>query len=132
LTHTDEWYRNWKFPTIEEGKPTKYGWVVLHLDGFKMGRHTDIGYGCVIQAEAKVTIEDDVELGAGVKIYSVSTIDGKRGFVLLEKGCKIGANSVILPGVKVGAGAVVGALSLVNEDIPPGAVAYGIPARVKR
>jgi galactoside O-acetyltransferase len=42
----------------------------------------------------------------------------------------LGAGSVILPGVTIGASAAVGALSLVREDVPPFAIVAGVPARV--
>ncbi len=129
MTHTEEWRRSWKFPYIKEGEPTKWGWVVLHTPGLKLGNYVDIGYGCLLQAEAGLTIDDDVELGAHVAVYTVSTIDDKRGPVILRKGCKIGAGSVVLPNVTVGEGTIVGALSLVNKDLPDHVVAYGIPAR---
>ncbi len=41
----------------------------------------------------------------------------------------IGANAVILPGVKIGAGTVVGASALVNRDVKPGTVVAGVPVR---
>ena len=42
----------------------------------------------------------------------------------------IGADVTILPGVKIGAGSVIGAKSLVSKDIPAGVLAYGNPCRV--
>lgn len=50
--------------------------------------------------------------------------------VVLEENCKIGASTTILPGVIVGANALVGAGSLVTRDIPPDVTAYGHPAVV--
>lgn len=44
----------------------------------------------------------------------------------------IGANSVVLPGVKIGDNSVIGAGSVVTRDIPSGVVAVGIPCRVLR
>jgi len=41
----------------------------------------------------------------------------------------IGAGAVILPGVEIGAGAQVGANSVVTRDVPPGTTVAGIPAR---
>ena len=52
--------------------------------------------------------------------------------IVVEAGAFIGAGTMLLPGVTVGAGSVVGARSLVTKDIPPGVVAAGVPARPLR
>jgi acetyltransferase-like isoleucine patch superfamily enzyme len=49
-----------------------------------------------------------------------------------ERGARVGSGSVILSGVTVGEEALVGAGSVVTRDIPSRAVAYGVPARVRR
>lgn len=49
----------------------------------------------------------------------------------LAKGCSIGANSVILPGVTVGRWAMVGAGSVVTKSVPDHALVVGVPARIK-
>lgn len=125
-------FQNWKMPIIEDGKPTEYGWIVKHKDHFQLGVKTDIGAFTYINAQNGVTVEDDVQIGSHCSIYSVSTIDGKEGPVVLKKNCKIGTHSVIMPGVTVGENAVVGAFSFVKQDIPANAVAYGIPAKIIR
>lgn len=51
---------------------------------------------------------------------------------IIERNAKIGAHCTVLPGVTVGANALVGAGSLVNEDVPAGMVAYGHPAKPQR
>jgi acetyltransferase-like isoleucine patch superfamily enzyme len=48
----------------------------------------------------------------------------------LKKGCLIGMETIILPGVTVGEGAIVGAGSLVTNDIPAWSIATGRPAKV--
>ena len=52
-----------------------------------------------------------------------------RSFVCLQKHAIVGANSVILPGVTIGTGAVVGATSLVKSDCDPWTIYVGSPAR---
>ena len=52
--------------------------------------------------------------------------------VVIEDDSDLGVNSVILPGVRVGRGAVVGAGAVVTEDVPDYAVVAGVPARVLR
>ena len=125
-------FENWEFPEIKEGELTKYNWMVYHKNNLNLGKKTDIGAFSFINAKYGVVIEDEVQIGGGVKIYSESTIDKKQGKVVLKKNCKIGANSVILPGVTVGENSIIGAFSLVNQDIPANVVAYGIPAKIKR
>ena len=45
-----ERFTNWKYPEIEDGKPTKYNWVVQNLDGLNLGFNTDIGAFSYINA----------------------------------------------------------------------------------
>lgn len=123
---------DWKFPDIEEGKPTQYNWVVKHLKNFSLGFRTDIGAFTYINAWQGVTIEDNVQIGSHCSIYSVSTIDNKEGPVYLKENCRIGSHSVIMPGVTVGKNSRIGAFSFLNADIPENVLAYGIPARVIR
>ncbi|MDP3954702.1 MAG: acyltransferase [bacterium] len=123
-------FKNWKKPVIKDGQLTKWNWMVQGVSGLKLGKKTDIGAFTYINAQAGVEIGDRVEIGGGCHIYSVSTIDGKKGKIVLGEGCMIGAHSVVMPGVKVGKNTVVGACSLVNKDLPAGVIAFGCPAKV--
>jgi len=123
-------FKNWEKPNIEEGKPTKWNWVVQGVKNLKLGNKTDIGTFTYINATEGVEIEDDVQIGSHCSIYSVSTIDNKNGKIILKRNCKIGTHSVIMPGVVVGENSVVGAFSFVTENIPDNVVAFGIPAKV--
>lgn len=127
---TDDRFQNWQAPEIEEGKLSKWHWLVRHKENLKLGKRTDIGAFTYINAKNGIVIEDEVQIGSHCSIYSISTIDQKAGPVVLKKNCKIGSHSVILPGVTVGENAVIGAFALVNKDIPPNTVAVGIPAKV--
>lgn len=126
----DERFKDWKHPNINEGKLSEYNWIVQHKDKLKLGYKTDIGAFTYINAKEEVIIEDYVQIGSHCSIYSISTIDGKKGKVVLKKNCKIGSHSVIMPGVKIGENSVVGAMSFVNKNIPPDTLAFGIPAKV--
>ncbi len=122
--------KDWNPPEIEEMKPTKWQWLVRHKENLKLGRGTDIGSFSYINAEEGVDIEDGVEVGSHCSIYSVSTIDNKKGRVVLKKNCKIGTHSVVMPGVTIGENTVVGAMSFVNKDLPANVVAYGVPVKI--
>jgi acetyltransferase-like isoleucine patch superfamily enzyme len=125
-----ERFKTWKQPKIEEGKLTKYNWMVQNKKGLKLGYKTDIGAFTYINAKAGVVLEDLVQIGSHCSIYSVSTIDEKEGKIVLKKNCRIGSHSLVMPGVTIGENSVVGAFSFVNKDIPANCLAYGIPARV--
>ena len=123
-------FKDWEYPQIEDGKPTKYNWVVQYKDKFKLGYKTDIGAFSYINAKYGVTIEDFVQIGSHCSIYSVSTIDNKKGEVVLKKSCNVGSHTVIMPGVTVGENSIVGAFSFVNQNVPDDVIAAGIPAKV--
>tara|TARA_B100000963_G_scaffold355449_1_gene373714 strand:+ start:465 stop:872 length:408 start_codon:yes stop_codon:yes gene_type:complete len=123
-------FSDWKYPEIKDGITTKYNWLVQNLDGFILGKNTDIGAFSYINALNGVIIEDNVQVGSHCSIYSVSTIDNSSGKVTLKKNCKIGSHSTILPGVTIGENSIVGAHSLIIKDIPDNVVAFGTPAKV--
>jgi len=123
-------FKEWQYPKIEEGKLTKYNWMVQNKEGFKLGNKTDIGAFTYINAKNGVVIEDFVQIGSHCSLYSFSSIDGKEGKITLKKNCKIGTHSVIMPGVTIGENAIIGAFSFVNKDIPDNVVAVGTPVKI--
>jgi len=123
-------FDDWQYPEIEDGKPTKYNWIVQNIEKFKLGYKTDIGAFSYINAKYGVCIEDYVQIGSHCSIYSVSTIDEKCGPVTLKKNCRIGSHSVVMPGVTVGKNAVVGAFSFVTADVSDNTVVAGVPAKI--
>ena len=123
-------FKDWKMPEIEDGKPTKWNWVVQGVDGLELGRRTDIGAFTYINASHGVAIGDLVQIGSHCSIYSISTIDGKTGKVTLKQNARIGSHSVVMPGVTIGENSIVGAFAFVNKDIPDNVVALGQPAKV--
>jgi acetyltransferase-like isoleucine patch superfamily enzyme len=123
-------FKEWKKPRIKEGKLNKYNWVVQHKENFHLGCKTDIGVFTYINAKYGVEIQDYAQVGSHCSIYSVSTIDNKKGRVILKENSKLGSHSVVMPGVTIGKNAVVGAFSFINKNIPDNVLAAGIPARV--
>jgi acetyltransferase-like isoleucine patch superfamily enzyme len=122
----------WQKPVIAHMIPTHWQWVVSHPDKLELGNNTDIGAFTYIMAAAGVTIEDDVQIGSHCSLHSVSTIDNKTGKITIRKGARIGSHTAIMPGVTVGEGAIVGACSFVNRNIPAGETWFGVPARKKK
>jgi len=129
---TDDRFKDWKSPMIEEAKLTKWNWLVQNTDGLKLGKKTDIGAFTYINAKHGVRIDDEAQIGSHCSIYSENTIDGTKGEVHIGKKACLGSHSVILPGVSIGDRTVVGAFSLVNKDLPPDVIAFGVPAKIVR
>lgn len=123
-------FKNWKQPQFDEKGMTKWSWVCQYNENLKLGKYTDIGVFTYINAHFGVEIEDNVQIGSHCSIYSHSTIDNKKGKVLIKKEAKIGTHCTIMPGVTIGENAIVGAYSFVKNDIPANSLALGIPANV--
>src|SRR5919201_1923548 len=123
------------------------GWRVrlLRWCGFEIGRDVYIADGLIIVEEladrGNLTIGDRVSIAPRVTLVTSSHPNHSlirpvapvaRGAIVIEPDAWIGANAVILPGVRVGRGAVVGAQSVVASDVPPLTVVAGQPARTVR
>ena len=107
----------------------------------RLGSHFYANYDCLILDVCPVTIGDHVLLGPRVCLYTAGhPLDPEARDTGLEFGRPItiqdsvwlGGNTVVLPGVTIGAGTVVAAGSVVNRDLPPRVVAAGNPCRVLR
>jgi len=123
-------------------------WLKTLSDGENRSVALEIGSGasiagaCVLSAIRSVVLEKDVLLARNVyvsdHIHRYTQIGVpilKQGLdkvmpVLIRQGAWLGQNVVVCPGVTIGRGAVIGANSLVNSDIPDFCVAAGAPARV--
>lgn len=125
-----ERFNDWEFPKIEDGKLTKWNWMVQGKEGLELGNKTDIGAFTYINAKNGVEIGDFVEIGSHCSIYSESTIDGKKGKIMIGKNAKIGSHSTIMPGINIGENSIIGAHSFVNKDIPTNAIAFGAPVKI--
>jgi acetyltransferase-like isoleucine patch superfamily enzyme len=110
--------------------------VLLRLTGMKVGKNVSIGLGAMFDIFFPELIEigDNSIIGYNATLLAHEFLvnEWRRGKVKVGKNVMIGANSLVLPGVEIGDGAVVSACSLVNRDIPPGAFVGGVPARVLR
>lgn len=107
-----------------------------------VGRRAWIGVNCNVWGS--VTIEDEVLMGPDCEIHSFNHGFSRLDIPIMDqdftedrpvhicKGAWIGSSVILLPGVRIGEGAVIGAGSVVTKDIPDYAVAVGNPAVVKK
>ena len=127
----------------EIGDASKIGTFVEIQKGAKIGRRVKVSSHTFI-CEG-VTVEDEVFIGHGVMFindkYPRATtaegeLQGEADWVciptLVKRGASIGSNATILCGVTIGERAIVGAGSVVTQDVPDGVVVAGNPARKLR
>jgi acetyltransferase-like isoleucine patch superfamily enzyme len=108
----------------------------------RIGNHVWIGPQAYFDAR-QLILEDYVGWGPGARVLGSEHTGTPIGDpiittglvikpVIVETGADIGMNASILPGVRVGAHAIVGAGAVVTHDVPPYAIVAGVPARVLR
>ncbi len=105
--------------------------IEIHPEA-RIGKNVFIDHGTGVVIGQTAIVGDEVILYQGVTLGGVGrvgSIDGKR-HPTVEEGAIIGAYAQVLGDVTVGSHAKVGANSVVTSDIPEGATAIGIPARV--
>lgn len=119
-------------------------WLMRRM-GCKVGKECFIGdYVRIDCGHADmITLEDHVSIASGTRLlchqrdfsnYCVGDDYMDLGYIVkpivLKKGCLVGMESFVMPGVTIGEGAIVGAGSLVTKDIPAWTIASGRPAKV--
>lgn len=111
--------------------------------GLRIGARCFLGEGCLLDLADRIELADDVTLAERVTILTHRNVGYadhplQRHFppmqapVLIERGAFIGASVTVLAGVRIGAASFVAAGAVVTEDVPPGHLVGGVPARVLR
>lgn len=119
--------------------------LLMHFEGWNMknlvlGDKVFIGPGTILDLKDEIIIGESVKIAPGCNISThvdcgkeniiSSTYPARHEKVVIGKGSWVGVSSTILCGVTIGENVVVGAASLVRNDIPSNSVAYGVPAKV--
>jgi len=133
------------------GMGTKVWQCVTVLEGAKIGADVNLCAHCFIEDDVvigdRVTIKSGVYLWNGVYIEDDVFIGPNVTFTndkyprskfypdeflstVVEKGASVGGGSVLLPGIRIGRGAMVGAGAVVTKSVPPYAIVVGTPARI--
>ncbi|OLN23991.1 acetyltransferase [Domibacillus antri] len=105
------------------------------LLGMKIGEGSALAYKVVpdIMFPEQITIGKNTIIGYNTTIlaHEYLTDEYRIGPVVIGDNVMVGANCTVLPGVDIGDGAIVSAMTLVNRDVPPGAFAGGNPMVIK-
>ena len=118
---------NWLARLVSHGSRWLTG-IEIH-PGATIGRRFFIDHGMGVVIGETAEIGDDCTLYHGVTLGGTSWNKGKR-HPTLGKGVVVGAGAKILGPITVGDGARIGSNAVVVKDVPPGATAIGIPARI--
>ena len=117
--------------------------LLLRKCNYYIGKDVFIGEDLIViddieDMSTNLIIEDRVAISPRVTLvlYAIPNwskvadlVGAKKGKIIIDKDAWIGTGSVILPGIKIGEGAIVGANSLVRKDVPPYTVVGGVPAK---
>ena len=131
-----------RYPGVSMKHPEQHQFVQHFTPRISIGSRVTATASLQIAALGEVTVEDDVMFASNINIT-----DGLHGYenahepykyqkmfriapIRIKRGCWIGQNVVILPGVTIGELSIVGANSVVTKSIPDRCIAAGSPARV--
>lgn len=110
--------------------------------GMKISKSAKIAFGAYIDKSnpTQVYIGDETYIASGAVVLAHDFATGKvrrdeginRNNIHIGKRCFIGANAIIMPGIKIGDEVVVGAGAVVTKDVPDNCVVVGVPAKIKQ
>jgi len=104
--------------------------------GVSIGEDTIIGFGTFLDGRKEIKIGDHVDIASEVMIYNSEHDLESEDFTAREEPVEIGdyvfigPRAIIMPGVKIGKGAVVAGGAVVTKDVPDFAIVGGVPAKV--
>lgn len=137
--------------TVHIGEETRIWQYVVILAGARIGSQCNICANVLIEGDVvvgdRVTVKSGVQLWDGLRVADDVFIGPNATFAndmyprsrqrpdrflltTLHQGASVGAGAVILPGVAIGARAIVGAGAVVTRSVPPNAIVVGNPARI--
>jgi serine O-acetyltransferase len=129
LSRLREAARQWHVPGVNHA--LRLATTVLY--SIEIGNDIELGEGINFTHTLGTVIGGTSKVGARVKFMGNNTIGTAKdnGCPVIEDDVVIGCGARILGPVRIGRGAVIGANAVVLTDVPPGAVAAGIPAKVQ-
>lgn len=121
---------------IGSGSTLHMGTRFYNPSNITIGTDTIIGEGAVLDGRALLTIGNHVDIASEVMIYNCEHNIHSTDFhpvcseVVVEDYAFFGPRVIVLPGVKIGKGAVIAAGAVVTKDVDPYTIVGGIPAKV--
>jgi len=128
LTRIREMCRQYRIPAINRTLRL----VQMALYGIEIGKNVEIGDGVSFVHSLGTVVGGTSRVGNRVRFMGNNTIGTAKdnGCPVIEDDVVVGCGARVLGPIRVGAGAFIGANSVVIHDVPPGAIVAGAPARV--
>src|SRR4051812_12613394 len=128
MSRVRESARRWHVPGVNH--VLRLATSVLY--SIEIGNDIELGDGIDFTHTLGIVIGGTSKVGARVKFLGNNTIGTAKdnGCPVIEDDVVIGCGARVLGPIRIGRGAVIGANAVVLEDVPPGAIATGIPAKI--
>lgn len=107
-------------------------WVLVKVYGMDISKTARISYGAKLDKTNPkgIHIDEGSYIASGAIFFSHDYSRGLHGNTYIGKQCFIGANAIIMCGVKVGDNVIVGSGAVVTKDIPSNCISAGNPAKI--
>jgi maltose O-acetyltransferase len=108
----------------------------FHIGNMECGKNTVINFGCYLDNRRKIVIGNNVGIAHNTKIYTLGhdlndpEFRTKGKSIIIKDNVFIFSNTLIMPGVTIGEGAIVLAGSVVTHDVIPYSIVGGNPAKI--
>jgi acetyltransferase-like isoleucine patch superfamily enzyme len=124
---------------VEQGVVFKYDGPWQQGPRIRIGNNVFLGAGVEFNIQQSLDIGNDSRIASGCRFIDhdhgirpnalIRAQPCQGGPIVLEGDIWLGANVVVLKGVRIGCGAVIGAGAVVTKSVPPGEIWLGVPAR---
>jgi maltose O-acetyltransferase len=115
--------------------------VIKYPNEISLGDHVTINPGCIVVGKGGLAIGSHAMIGAGTKIVTTAHQTTRTDIpmrlqglttapITIEEDVWFGFDAIVLPGAVIRKGCVIGAGSVVTDEIPEYSIAAGVPARV--
>jgi putative colanic acid biosynthesis acetyltransferase WcaF len=119
-------------PFVHQRARIQIPWNLIMGDRACLGDRANAYSLGPIEIGARATVAQEVYLCAGTHDFNDPTLPLQTAPVRVGEDAFVGARALVLPGVSIGARAIVGAGSVVSRDVPANVVVAGNPCRVLR
>lgn len=121
--------RRWRVPGVNHALRL----VQTGFYGIELGNDVKLGHGVWFIHPLGIVIGGDATIGNRVRFFGNNTVGTAKenGYPIIEDDVWVGAGARILGPIRIGRGAKIGANAVVLTDVPAGAIAVGVPAKIK-